>query len=98
MTDLSKYQTADEEPCAPCRERRHGDCTENYCTCDCPAAILAEQEVECCGLPVTDDGYCSHKASHPRQITPELLDKAVSAAASHADLRSQARAVLKAVL
>ena len=95
MNDSKMYQTAEEEPCVHCRAGDHGDCTENYCTCDCPAEIA---ELECCGLPVDEDGYCIHRTHHRRRITPALLDKAVLAASGESDLRAQVRAVLQVVL
>jgi hypothetical protein len=75
----------------------HGDCTENYCNCDCAAGTIADSEAQvCCGMRVDDDGFCRHRPKHPRQITPELLDKAVSAASREATLEAQVRAALKA--
>lgn len=56
------------------------------------------KQLECCGQPVDDDGYCVYRPHHPRQITPELLDKAVNAASRESDLRSQVEAVLKVAL
>ena len=53
---------------------------------------------ECCGLPVDEDGFCIHRPHHRRQITPELLDKAVGAAARESSLEAQVRAVLELVL
>ena len=52
-------------------------------------------ELTCCGRRVTEDGYCQYRGGHPRQVTPELVDKAVMAAARVGqDLYAQARAVL----
>lgn len=51
-------------------------------------------DLTCCGQTVDVDGFCQYRPGHPRRITPELVDRAVSAAAPHADLTSQVRAVL----
>lgn len=68
-----------------------------------------EGDQTCCGMPVTEDGYCDHRGHHPRQVTPEMVEKAARAMAGSAWerisdrakehlFRADARAALEAVI
>jgi hypothetical protein len=57
-----------------------------------------DSDLECCGQRIDINGYCQYRPGHPRQITPELLDRAIVAAAREPDLEGQVQAVLSIAL